>query len=185
MGPSASSARSFSTAAGTFRRTSTRIVVSRTFNALPPAPEGLLEGLIRPRPRGLHLPELLVRDVRPRARELEDAPPPSREPPDHVAEALPVPLLLREHLVHVVRHGDVPRHLILCIHMHMYILCALDLLLRLQEDRQDREDGRVHVRRVARRARVLSRLAEDAVERLPVLLPQRAAIVHPVVQDRL
>src|SRR6266581_1661349 len=61
----------------------------------------------------------------------------------------------------------------------------LDLPLHLEEDRQDREDRRIDVGAVARSARVLPRLVQQAVERLAVLLPQRPAVVHPVVQDRL
>src|SRR2546422_3725431 len=61
----------------------------------------------------------------------------------------------------------------------------LDVSLHLQEDREERQDARVDVSAVARGARVLSRLVQQAVEHLAVLLPQRAPIVHPVVQDRL
>src|SRR3989454_5502083 len=61
----------------------------------------------------------------------------------------------------------------------------LDVPFHLQEDREERQDARVDVGAVARGARVLSRLVEQAIEHLAVLLPQRASIVHPVVQDRL
>src|SRR3989337_3213968 len=184
-GPSASSSRSFSIAAGMFRRMSTRNAESRHCNALPRRSQGFLERLIRPLPRGFHLPKLLVRDVRPSPRELQETPPPFPKPPDHVAEALPLPLLLREQVVDVVCDRDVLRHSILRMHTHMHILFGSDVLLNLQEDGQDRQDRRVHVGAVARGARVLPRLRDDAVERFPVLLPQRASIVRPVVQDRL
>src|SRR5712691_9739069 len=61
----------------------------------------------------------------------------------------------------------------------------LDVPFHLQEDREERQDARVEVGAVARGARVLSRLVQQAVEHLAVFLPQRAPIVHPVVQDRL
>src|SRR2546428_10915721 len=61
----------------------------------------------------------------------------------------------------------------------------LDVPLHLQEDREQGQDAWVDVGAVARGARVLSRLVQQAVEHLAVLLPQRASIVHPVVQDRL
>src|SRR5213593_4607102 len=60
----------------------------------------------------------------------------------------------------------------------------LDVPFHLQEDGQEREDRRVHVGAVTRSARVLPRLVQQAVEHLAVLLPQRAPVVHPVVQDR-
>src|SRR3990172_4763139 len=69
--------------------------------------------------------------------------------------------------------------------MHTYRFCGLDLLLCLEENRKDREDRRVHMGAVARRARMPPRFVEEPVEGLPVLLPQRATVVHPVVQDRL
>src|SRR5213593_5315576 len=61
----------------------------------------------------------------------------------------------------------------------------LDVPFHLQEDREDRQDARVEVGAVARSARVLPRLVQQAVEHLAVFLPQRASIVHPIVQDRL
>src|SRR5256885_12583960 len=61
----------------------------------------------------------------------------------------------------------------------------LDVPLHLQEDREECQDARVDVGPVAGGARVLSRLVQQAVEHLAVLLPQRASIVHPIVQDRL
>src|SRR2546426_6441742 len=60
----------------------------------------------------------------------------------------------------------------------------LDVPFHLQEDREECQDARVDVGAVARGARVLSRLVQQAVEHLAVLLPQRASIVHPIVQDR-
>src|SRR5438093_10283608 len=61
----------------------------------------------------------------------------------------------------------------------------LDVPFHLQEDREERQDARVEVGTVARGARVLPRLVQQAVEHLAVFLPQRASIVHPIVQDRL
>src|SRR2546428_10981847 len=60
-----------------------------------------------------------------------------------------------------------------------------DVPLHLQEDREERQDARVDVGAVARGARVLPRLVQEAIEHLAVFLPQRTSIVHPVVQDRL
>src|SRR2546427_8213497 len=60
----------------------------------------------------------------------------------------------------------------------------LDVPFHLQEDREECQDARVDVGAVARGARVLPRLVQQAVEHLAVLLPQRASIVHPSVQDR-
>src|SRR5207245_11040767 len=60
----------------------------------------------------------------------------------------------------------------------------LDVPLHLQENRKERQDARVEVGAVARGARVLPRLVQQAVEHLAVLLPQRTPVVHPVVQDR-
>src|SRR5438093_378515 len=60
----------------------------------------------------------------------------------------------------------------------------LDVSLHLQEDREERQDARVDVCAVTRGARVLPRLVQQAIEHLAVLLPQRASIVHPIVQDR-
>src|SRR3972149_3367526 len=162
---------------------SIRIVATRHGTPRPPSPEGLFKGLVRPLPHLLHLPELLVGNVRPGAVEFDDAFPPFPEPPDRVAEALPLPLFLREHLVDVVRDRDVLRHLVLCTHMHTYRFCGLDLLLCLEENRKDREDRRVHMGAVARRARMPPRFVEETVEGLPGLLPQRGPAVHPVVQD--
>src|SRR5437870_2193330 len=60
----------------------------------------------------------------------------------------------------------------------------LDVSLHLQENREERQDARVDVGAVARGARVLSRLVQQAVEHLAVLLPQRPPVAHPVVQVR-
>src|SRR2546422_9672342 len=61
----------------------------------------------------------------------------------------------------------------------------LDVPFHLHEDREERQDARVDVGAVARGARVLPRLVQEAIEQLAVFLPQRTSIVHPVVQDRL
>src|SRR3989441_7187333 len=59
----------------------------------------------------------------------------------------------------------------------------LDVSLPLHEDREERQDARVDVCAVTRGARVLPRLVEEAIEHLAVLLPQRTAVVRPVVQN--
>src|SRR2546430_4187355 len=61
----------------------------------------------------------------------------------------------------------------------------LDLPFHLQEDGQDREDRRVHVGAVTRGTRVLPCLRNHTIEGLPVLLPQGAAVVPPVVPEGL
>src|SRR5205807_8848851 len=66
--------------------------------------------------------EFVFRDVLEDSKELCALRLPRRHPSDHVAEALPFTLLFLERLVHVVGQGHVFRHLVLCMHIHMYIL---------------------------------------------------------------
>src|SRR3990170_1233690 len=60
-----------------------------------------------------------------------------------------------------------------------------DLFLHLQQDRQEHRRHGVELGRVAPRARVEAGLVHQLVEHLAVLLPEGAAVVHPVVEDRL
>src|SRR2546428_7674735 len=59
------------------------------------------------------------------------------------------------------------------------------LLLKLQQDRQEHRRDGVEVGRVAPGARMEAGLVHQLVERLAVLLPEGAAVVHPLVDDRL
>src|SRR5216117_3290280 len=60
-----------------------------------------------------------------------------------------------------------------------------DLPLEFEEDRQEHRRHGVEVGRVAPRARVEAGLEHQLVEHLAVLLPEGAAVVHPLVDDRL
>src|SRR3989441_1201063 len=59
------------------------------------------------------------------------------------------------------------------------------LLLQLQQNRQEHRRDGVEVGRVAPGARMEAGLVHQLVERLAVLLPEGAAVVHPLVDDRL